>query len=136
MSGFSRRDRRRARPRASVISHKVMAAEVARHAGTPSASHEDRPATRGDCESGPRPCPWVTCRYHLYLDINPRTGSIKLNFPDLEPWEMQNTCALDVAESLDGGSLSIVGEALNLSRERARQLEGRALRKVAPTLAR
>ena len=58
----------------------------------------DRPRTRAECADAPRPCPWVACKHHLYLDINPRTGSIKINFPDLEPWELPHTCALDVAE--------------------------------------
>ena len=56
-----------------------------------------RPRTRGDCEQGERPCPFVSCKHHLYLDVSARTGAIKLNFPDLEVWEMNETCALDVA---------------------------------------
>lgn len=27
-----------------------------------------RPQTRGDCVDGPRPCPWVGCRHHTYID--------------------------------------------------------------------
>jgi hypothetical protein len=34
------------------------------------------------------PVPLRECKHHLYLDVNDRTGSIKLNFPDLEVWEM------------------------------------------------
>lgn len=87
------------------------------------------PASRDECRSGIRPCPWVSCRFHLYLDVNPRTGSLKLNFPDREPHELSCSCALDVAE--DGGlTLEDVGALLNLTRERARQLEAMALRKV------
>ena len=41
---------------------------------------------------------FVSCKHHLYLDVNPATGSIKLNFPDKEIWELEHTCALDVAE--------------------------------------
>ena len=76
-----------------------------------------------------RPCPWVACKHHLYLDINPETGSIKINFPDLEPWELQNTCALDVAER-GGITLEEVGEIMNLTRERIRQVEVRGLLKL------
>jgi hypothetical protein len=81
-----------------------------------------RPATRGECADGERPCPFVSCKYHLFLDVNPRTGSIKINFPDLEPDEIQETCALDVADG-DGRSLETIGELLNLTRERIRQIE-------------
>jgi len=86
----------------------------------------ERPRTREDCRDAPRPCPWVACKHHLYLDINPRTGSIKINFPDLEPWELAQTCALDVA---DGGGLTLeeIGLITNLTRERVRQVEVRGL---------
>lgn len=38
----------------------------------------ERPRTRGECRDGFRPCPFVACKYHLYLDINPETGSTSL----------------------------------------------------------
>src|SRR3954454_13361241 len=34
----------------------------------------DRPLTREECKSMPRPCPFVSCSHHLYLDVNPETG--------------------------------------------------------------
>jgi hypothetical protein len=88
-----------------------------------------RPTTRAECKQGPRPCPFVSCKHHLYLDVNPETGSIKLNFPDLEVWEMKETCALDVADR-GGVTLEEVGEILNLTRERIRQVEVRGLLKL------
>ena len=68
----------------------------------------DRPQTRADCDHTERPCPFVSCTQHLYLDVFERTGAIKLNFPDLEVWEMADSCALDVADRLfviEGGRL-------------------------------
>lgn len=88
-----------------------------------------RPKTREDCGRIPRPCPFVSCRWHLYLDVSAKTGSIKLNFPDLEPHELEHSCALDVADA-GGATLEDVGEMLNITRERVRQLEGSALRKL------
>ncbi len=85
-----------------------------------------RPTTRSECSEGARPCPWVACKHHLYLDINPRTGSIKINFPDLEPWELKHTCALDVADN-GGLTLEEIGLITNLTRERVRQVEVRGL---------
>lgn len=89
----------------------------------------EKPKTRADCLSMGRPCPFVSCRYHLYLDVNPKTGSIKLNFPNIEVWEMEESCALDIAER-GGITLEEVGAIMNLTRERVRQLEESALEKV------
>ena len=94
----------------------------------PEEDHE-RPTSRACCESSERPCPFVSCKYHLYLDVNPETGSIKLNFPDIEVWEMNETCALDIAKR-GGVTLEEVGEIMNLTRERIRQLEMSGLSKL------
>lgn len=93
----------------------------------------DRPSTRSDCKSGARPCPWVSCRWHLYLDVSPQTGALKLNFPDIGPERMLESCALDIAD-LGGRALEDVGAIMNLTRERVRQIEGEAMTKVAPLL--
>ena len=61
--------------------------------------------------------------------MNPETGSIKLNFPDKEIWELEHTCALDVAEK-GGITLEEVGAIMNLTRERIRQVETRGLLKL------
>jgi hypothetical protein len=89
----------------------------------------DRPASREECATMPRPCPFVSCAHHLYLDVNPESGAIKLNFPHLEVWEMAETCSLDVADR-GGITLEEVGAILNLTRERIRQVEVRGLYKI------
>jgi hypothetical protein len=71
----------------------------------------------------------VSCKHHLYLDVSARTGAIKLNFPDLEVWDMNETCALDVADR-GGTTLEDVGAIMNLTRERIRQVEVKALAKL------
>ena len=92
----------------------------------------DRPKLRAECQSMERPCPFVSCEHHLYLDVNPESGAIKLNFPHLEVWEMAETCALDVADR-GGITLEEVGAILNLTRERIRQVEVRGLTKIRVT---
>ena len=83
-----------------------------------------RPLTRGDCENAPRPCPWVGCKHHLFLDVT-HTGAIRLNFPGQHPEDLTRSCALDVAA--DGGaSLDEVGAILGITRERIRQIEAKA----------
>ncbi|WP_041453522.1 sigma factor-like helix-turn-helix DNA-binding protein [Anaeromyxobacter dehalogenans] len=88
-----------------------------------------RPRSRAECANGPRPCMFISCKHHLYLDVNPSTGSIKLNFPDREVWELGETCALDVADR-GGITLEEVGSIMNLTRERIRQVETRGLLKL------
>jgi hypothetical protein len=88
-----------------------------------------KPKTRSQCIDGPRPCPYVSCKHHLFLDISSKTGAIKLNFPDLDLWEMGESCALDVADR-GGTTLEDVGAIMNLTRERIRQVEVRALAKL------
>ncbi len=125
-----RRRRRRTRPRSKTIAMKRLTREELR-VGALMYPPVDipRPTKRAECMEEMRPCPWVACKHHLYLDINPETGSIKINFPDLEPWELKNTCALDVAER-GGITLEEVGEIMNLTRERIRQVEVRGLLKL------
>jgi hypothetical protein len=119
---------KRNRPRSKTIAMKRLTrAELQRGAvANPPVEGVERPVTRAECADGMRPCPWVACKHHLYLDINPRTGSIKINFPDLEPWELQHTCALDVADN-GGLTLEEIGLITNLTRERVRQVEVRGL---------
>jgi hypothetical protein len=88
-----------------------------------------KPRLRSECAEGPRPCPFVSCQHHLFVDVSPRTGAIKLNFPDIEVWQMGESCALDIADR-GGTTLEDVGAIMNLTRERIRQVEVRALAKL------
>ena len=56
-----------------------------------------------------------------------------MNFPDLEVWEMAETCALDVADR-GGITLEDVGSLLNLTRERIRQVERSGIDKLRSAL--
>jgi DNA-binding transcriptional ArsR family regulator len=59
-----------------------------------------RPRTRGECAHVPRPCPFVSCRYSLFLEVG-RTGPLRLNHGDgVDPGDVppDESCALDVAE--------------------------------------
>lgn len=91
---------------------------------------QDRPRTRADCRHGPRPCPWVACKHHLYLDVNPETGSIKLNFGDMEVSDMEESCTLDVAER-GVHTLDFVSELMNITKTRVLQIERTGCRELA-----
>lgn len=125
-----RRSRRQRAVRARTISTKRMTKrelELGRLL-YPEDDYE-RPKTRADCANGPRPCPFVSCQFSLYLDVSPQTGAIKLNYPDLEPDGMKESCALDIADR-GGTTLEEVGAIMNLTRERIRQLEVKAMAKL------
>jgi len=127
-----RRSRRKRAIRAKTISVKRMTKrelELGRML-FPETDDIERPRSRSECVEAPRPCPFVSCKHHLFLDVSARTGAIKLNFPDLEVWEMTETCALDVADR-GGTTLEEVGAIMNLTRERIRQVEVKGLAKLA-----
>ncbi|MCB9507118.1 MAG: DNA-binding protein [Myxococcales bacterium] len=129
-SGVARRKGRKGLRRSKTLAARRLSRDELREAnGILTELAHLRPQTRADCVGLERPCPWVACKYHLYLDINPETGTIKLNFPDLEVWEMDETCALDVADR-GGITLEEVGEILNLTRERIRQVEVLGMEKL------
>lgn len=87
-----------------------------------------RPRTRAECIDGPRPCPFVSCPHHLYLNVSP-DGSIELNYPGIPPTRMDllphGTCALDVA---DGGPVTSqeAADAIGMTRGRVVQIVDRA----------
>lgn len=98
-----------------------------------------RPRTRAECEQGERPCPWVSCRHHLYLDRalpGPGDGNRTVmtaiqgaDPPDIlpDPTALGESCALDIAHR-GGHTLEQIAEILGgLSRERIRQIEAFAL---------
>ena len=87
--------------------------------------HEERPKARRECP-GYRPCPYVSCRYHLYLDVT-RRGRLRLNFPDTEVIDLDISCALDLS-ARGPKTLEQIGLIMGgISRERVRQIEQAAL---------
>lgn len=120
--------------------------DAEREAATDMATHQ-RPRTRADCAGGPRPCPFVSCRHHLALDVSEATATTmgEQYRPVFTPLALQDdpaealramthTCSLDAAEA---GPLTLeeVGEALGCTRARAQQLEVIALAKFTRRMA-
>ena len=96
-----------------------------------------RPKTRADCVNVPRPCPYVSCRYNLYLDIDEESGALRLNYQrsakegrgrsartfEKEVWELEHgSCSLDIAAEGDH-TLEQVADIMGLTRERIRQIQ-------------
>ena len=88
-----------------------------------------RPRTRGDCAGVPRPCPYVGCRHHLYLDVS-AGGGLTFNFADLEPWELEHSCSLDVVEQRGELTIYELAALMRWGHRWASKQTVRAVRKV------
>jgi hypothetical protein len=121
----------------------ALAAQL--RAETDAIGHERRPATRGDCSAarGGLPCPWVSCSHHLAIVVT-GSGTLQVLAPtspddpmELDLEAMAATCVLDVIDEHENG----IGQeqaalALNLTRERVRQLEVSGLARLEVMAAR
>lgn len=96
-----------------------------------------RPRTRGDCEDGPRPCPWVGCRHHLLVDVGEDGRLLKSRPFDEHDADsvafsllsMPETCALDVAGA-GAKSLEETGDAMGLTLKHVSDIETEAKRLI------
>jgi hypothetical protein len=97
-----------------------------------------RPTTWGECQARglgtTRPCVYLACAWHLALDASDDNGSITENFPGLTVAQMPATCTLAVATATPGLVLEEVARRMNLTRERARQIEMVAIAKAGGEL--
>ncbi len=86
-----------------------------------------RPRVRGECIDGPRPCPYVGCRHHLALEVDPTNGHIR--FVTDDPTTMEESCSLDIADR-GGAILDELAGPLRMTRERVRQIQEKTLAKL------
>ena len=56
-----------------------------------------RPKTRAECANVPRPCPYVSCRYNMALDVT-ETGLLQQH-KDVDDMPPSQSCALDIADT-------------------------------------
>jgi hypothetical protein len=106
-----------------------------------------RPRTRGDCIGGPRPCPWIGCRYSLARVEQTARGGVRIgdstlarnaNERELDAAidheldrldRLGDSCSLDVADRGEH-ALVRVGALLGIVRERARQIQHAAFSSI------
>ncbi len=126
-------------PRARTVSIKRMRTSQLRADEAETIEHTERPRTWGECleralGTASRPCGYLRCKHNLLLDVSDETGSYKVTWPHLASGHYgdeydalpRHTCALRVAEQ-GGMTLDEIGEMMNLTRERVRQIETKAL---------
>lgn len=120
--------------------HVEKAREQRRHLEVIATDHA-RPTTRGECEEMRRDvdgkrtaCPFVGCSYHLALDVDPSTGSIKWARPGVELDELPATCALDVIEdAVDAGEVITqqrIAVVMGITKQGVATIERKVLRKL------
>lgn len=136
----------------------TLLAKRATFSGTPvPKEHRDGGDGYPDGINCARPCPFVSCKHHLFVDVSERTGGMKMNFPQFNVWDLSSlsveelnamtddqladmreergrasilpSCSLDVS---DAGPITLekVGDYFGVTRERARQLEDGGMRKL------
>ncbi len=93
------------------------------------------PATRGECPVV-RPCPYLTCKYNMGVHLESDGKRMRMHrvwrgiFSNTtESMRVGHTCALDAAEA-GGMTLEEVGQIMGVTRERIRQIELVALKKL------
>lgn len=98
----------------------------------PTCSQDSVPKIRGHCENGPRPCPWILCKYHLYLDVAIESRSNGDHFGKTLT-EIPETCALDLANG-NGMEWEEIGEVLGTTGQTAANIGKLALNSLKDKL--
>lgn len=81
-----------------------------------------RPRRRADCAGVPRPCPFVACRYNMFLDVRTDGRLVRLR-GNKGPLSVDpaTSCALDIAER-GPRQVTEIAELLGVTKARISQL--------------
>jgi len=106
---------------------------------------DKRPKTRAECEKGPRPCPWVSCKYSTFFDIPHSDGRKRLTVLKetstlkldelaegwLESWESAPySCVLDAADDGPMQESEPIAEVLGIDTKNVNKIYFRARSEV------
>jgi len=88
----------------------------------------NRPKTRADCPSPGTPCPYLSCKHHLWVDLS--ASGMPTESPAFG--DVKNTCALNYVEEHGSAptTLSCVSKATHTTRQRVDQIVQEGLKKA------
>lgn len=91
----------------------------------------EAPCKRSECAGVPRPCPFVGCIYSTFLNVTEK-GSITFTFGTKDPLSIPGnmSCVLDIVDEKKMLTLEEIGNMWQLSKERIRQIQEGALKKM------
>lgn len=93
-----------------------------------------QPRTRAECPPADVPCPFVTCRYHLWTTRAYHRGAV-VAIVESPVWgDMDHTCVLNDADAQER-NCEQVGAILRIGRQRVHQVEHKALNKAREMFA-
>lgn len=96
-------------------------------------SPEKPPTCRAECASIERPCNRYGCIHHAYPQTERAGRPHRGKHNEVTLVEREDSCVLDVAEK-GMTPRPVVGKKLGITKERVRQLEDRAMRKIGVAL--
>ncbi len=93
---------------------------------------DTRPKTRGECADMPRPCPFLSCRYHLaHGAVSPHARPPLNNDQSSDLISgLPESCTLDIADRTDKPSIAEVARHMGVSMQAVQATERRALHKI------
>lgn len=92
------------------------------------------PRNRCECDTLPRPCPNLGCKFHLWID-HKEFARLLASLATGKVNELPPSCVLDVAQEGEH-STEEVGAILGLTGERVRQIEKHSLGRLNSALMR
>ena len=91
---------------------------------------DDMPRRRSECLKRKRPCPWARCKHHfIWLVWHKLRDRSDDEITDCIT-KIKHSCVLDIVDNYREMTLEQIGQLLNLTRERVRQIEEKAIRRV------
>lgn len=108
--------------------------------------HFEKPISRSDCVDAERPCPWVSCRYHMAHRLGSghanrptvRDGSEDPHLDILDPdkWatELPVSCMLDITDRGLPVSADECSEVMGISAHQVRKIAAKAVGRMKAML--